>query len=301
MNQFQKDWALFLNAKDGDIERAKELIAEGANPNFVQPKTGRLQPHQLSSVLCRAIGHGHKEFIEFLFDNGAVIPETKEWQKKVGYAAQCAGRPDILILLISYGLPVIDNYQEWADNEGHLALKEYLDSHVGPRTIQYDIDKMLEVGAYQFVIDFCGQMPQYYDVASSELYEEEIVVRDVGEFLLDTGSGFTSMYFNGHFDTFDRALAALSQMKESLAFRALREVRSTLVEFGYPNEPEASNQYDGFLDEARREELQAAFERLDAKYFHGEDSQSLWHNLDFIDRTHEYVKSNIEIFRRRNA
>ncbi|MGJ8638613.1 MAG: hypothetical protein ACSHYA_04400 [Opitutaceae bacterium] len=301
MNQFQKDWALFLTAKGGEIEKAKELIAAGANPNFIQPQTGRLKSHQLSSVLCRAVGYGHNEYIEFLFENGAIIPETKDWQKKVGYAAQCAGRPDILISLISRGLPILEDYQEWAENHDHKELKEFLDSQVGPRTIKYDIDEMLKVGAYQFVIDFCGRMPQYYDVASSQLFDEEIVVRDVGEFLLDTGSGFTSMYSNGHFDTFDRALIALSRIKESLAIRALREVRSTLDEFGYPSEPEAAAEFDDALNEENRENIEEAFERLDAKYFHGDDNQSLWHNLDFIERTDEYVRAHIETFKKRKV
>lgn len=301
MNQFQKDWALFLNAKDGDIEKAKELIADGANPNFVQPQTGRLRPHQLSSVLCRAVRHGHINYIRFLFENGAVIPETKEWQKRVGYAAQRASRPDVLISLISHGLPILDDYQEWADNHKHKELKEFLDARAGPRTIKYDIDAMLEVGAYQFVIDFCAKMPQHYDVASSQLSEEEIVVRDVGEFLLDIGSGFASMFSNGHFDTFDRALAALSRIEESLAISALREVRSTLDEFGYPTDPKSASEFDCSLSEENRKKIEKAFERLDAKHFHGEDSQSLWHNIDFIDRTHDYVRSNIEMFRRRNV
>lgn len=301
MDQFEKDWALFLTAKDGNIEEAKKLIKDGANPNFMQPQTGRLKRHQLSSVLRRAVNRGHKDYIEFLFENGAVIPKEEDWQKRIGDSARSSGRPDILIYLIEQGLPVDPYFQQWAENKGHTELKDFLEAKVGPRRIQYDIDEMLEVGAYQFVLDFAGIVPQYYDVASKKLFDEEIVVRDIGEFLIDTGSGFSTMYTNEHFDTFERAHSALSLIQDSLAIHAIREVRSTLSNFGYPTNPDEALDFDSSLDDKTREKLEEAFEDLDRKFFYSDKSQSLWSNLDYIDKTVLYVREHIEIFRKRKA
>jgi hypothetical protein len=59
--QFQLDWQLFLAARSGDIEAARECLREDANPDFEEPPKKNKHPNQLRTPLSRSLGCGHRD------------------------------------------------------------------------------------------------------------------------------------------------------------------------------------------------------------------------------------------------
>ena len=115
----------------------------------------------------------------------------------------------------------------------------------------------------------------------------------------DTGSGFTSLISNEHFDTVARAHSALSAIEHSLATEAVHELRATMAKYGFPLDPSKDLDYLAEISEEVGAKFDAEVEALDDKYFSGDGETSLWNNLDYLERGMEFARDKIEKLRTR--
>ncbi len=297
--QFKTDWSLFLAARSGDLDSAREKLNSGANPNFVEPANKRRPSLRPSSVLLRAAGYGHTEFVELLLDAGASIPENEEERRRLSYSSRCADSPATLLLLFRRGLSPTRDDADWAQEKGYLEVLNFAHERLGEYEITYDIDELLTLDSHRFYSDFCSNLPGYHSTHDHMLFPVERVIRDLWEFTCDTGSGFTSMISNKHFDTVARAHSALSKIGNSLANEAVLELRATMARCGFPLDPSKDLDHLAGISEEMRTNFNAEVEVLDQKYFSGDDETSLWHDLGYLERGIEFARDNIEKMRTR--
>ena len=298
--QFETDWSLFLAARSGGLLSAREKLEAGANPNFVEPANKRRPSLRPSSVLLRAVDYGHTDFVELLLDTGASIPDDEEEQRRLSYAARCADSPATLLSLFRRGLPPIRDDADWAQEKGYSDVWDFANQRLGTYEITYDIDELLKLDTHRFFSDFCLGVPEYHSVHDHMLFPEERVIRDLWEFTCDTGSGFTSMISNEHFDTVARGHSALSKVGNSLASEAVLELRATMGRSGFPLDPTKDLDHLSEISEEIGAIFDAEVEALDQKYFTGDDEASLWQNLDYLDRGKDFARDNIDTLRKRN-
>ena len=297
--QFENDWSLFLAARSGNLVSVREKLEGGANPNFVEPANKNRPSLRLSSVLLRAVDYGHTDLVVLLLDSGALVPDDEEWRRRLSYAARCADSPATLLLLFRRGLPPTRDDADWAQRKGYTAIQDFANERLGSYTIAYDIDELLAFDTHRFFSEFYSSVPEYHSVHDHMLFPEERVVRDLWEFTCDTGSGFTSMISNEHFDTVARAHSALSKIGKSLATEAVGELRATMAKHGFPLEPAQDLDHLTEISEEMGAIFDAEVQSLDRKYFTGDRECSLWHDLGYLERGEEYVRDNIDKLRER--
>ena len=116
-------------------------------------------------------------------------------------------------------------------------MQDVANQKLGDYEITYDIDELLNLDTHRFFSDFSSSVPEYHSVHDHMLHPEERVIRDLWEFTCDTGSGFTSLISNEHFDTVARAHSALSAIEHSLATEAVHELRATMAKYGFHIDP----------------------------------------------------------------
>jgi len=296
--QFEKDWQLFLAARNGDLNAGCEALKAGANPNFVEPPKRR-QSLKPSSILLRAVDYSHTAFVEMLLDAGASLPKAKDEQARLSYAARVKGDSATLLLLLRRGLPPSQDDADWAQERGCREVQEFIEQALGKFTINYDIDELLAKPYNKFYYDFCQAVPEYYSICDSLLFPQERVIRDLWELCCDTGSGFTSLIGNEHYDTVARSYHALREIRPSNGLRAVSELREVLRKHGFPLEPDKALEYQGTLSREARQTMENDIEALDRRFFSGSDEDSLWRNTDYLDFGMEYARDHIETFRKR--
>ena len=297
--QFENDWILFLAARSGDLVSARKKLEEGANPNFVEPTNKNRPSLRPSSVLLRAVGCGHADFVELLLNAGAFLPKDEEDRERLSYSAKCADSPTTLLLLFRRGLPPTRDDADWAEEKGYSAVQDFADERLGAYEITYDIDEFLTFDVHRFFNDFYSRVPEYHSIHDHLLFPEERVVRDLWEFAVDTGSGFTSLISNEHFDTVARAHSALSKIGNSLAAEAVSELRATMTKCGFPFEPAGCLNHLTEISEEMGAIFDTEIESLDRKYFTGDRECSLWHDLGYLERGMEFARGNIDKLRER--
>ena len=82
-------------AKEGDLEKAKSLIAEGSDVN-VKTGTGTTPLHY-------AADRGHRDVVELLISKGANVNAVDNMGATPMYFAQNKGHKDVAELLIEHG------------------------------------------------------------------------------------------------------------------------------------------------------------------------------------------------------
>jgi len=167
--------------------------------------------------------------------------------------------------------------------------------HLGEYAICYDIDQLLKLEPHQFYSGLAESIPDTYSPREKMLYPQERVLRDLWEFEICTGSGFSTMLSNQMYDVVERSYHALQAIGASNALSAVSELRSHLQKHGIPErldpDPEV---YDELSDEAWEQ-----IEHIDQKYFGGPRETDIW-----TDRTHfalgiDYAKKHIKLPRKR--
>lgn len=295
--QFEKDWRLFLAARDGDLSAGRAALNDGADPNFVEPPKRR-QSIKPSSTLLRAVDYGHADFAEMLLDAGASLPTTKDEQARLSSAARRRD-PATLMMLLRRGLPANQDDADWAQEQGHRELQDFVEQALGKFAIKYDIDDLLSMPYNKFYYDFCQAVPDYCSIHDALLFPQERVIRDLWELCCDMGSGFSSLISNEHYDTVARGYWALCQIRPSNALRAVSELRDALCRHGFPLEPDKALDYQGTLSDAARQALDNDIAALDSRFFSGSHGDSLWRNNDYLDYGMEYAREHIETLRKR--
>jgi len=198
--QFSLDWALFLCAREGDLEKAKSLLAQGADPNFAEPMNGTRHPWQYTTTLKRAVSYGSIPFVELLFEAGATIPKEEEKQLSLAEAATLYGKDATLLRLLELGLPPRRVHHRWALSKGHSELAAYLLERLGEFEVHYDIDALM-ADRYVFFVKFIGAVPEHYSPFDGKLSVEERSIRDLCEFGTDIVNGLGEPFAQQHFDT----------------------------------------------------------------------------------------------------
>jgi hypothetical protein len=297
--QFEKDWGLFLAAREGNLDAGRKALIEGANPNFVEPPNRRRPSLKPSSTLLRVVGYGHTAFAEMLLDAGASIPSSKEEQECLSYAARCADSAATLLLLLRRGLPPTRDDGDWAQERGYRQIQEFVEQALGPFTITYDIDDLLNKPYNKFYYEFGLAVPEYYSIHDPMLYPQERVIRDLWELCCDTGSGFTSLICNEHYDTVERSYQALREIRPSNGLRAVSELREVLRKHGFPLEPDKALEHQCTLPEEARQALENDVEALDNRFFGSREEESLWRNNDYLEYGMQYAREHIDVFRKR--
>jgi len=297
--QFETDWSLFLAARAGDMLSGREKLDAGANPNFVEPANKRRPSLRPSSVLLRAAGYGHTDFVELLLDSGASIPDKDDERRRLSYAVRCADSPATLLLLFRRGLPPIRDDADWALEKGYSEVQDFANQKLGGYKIIYDIDELLTLDTHSFFSEFSSSVPEYHSVHDHMLHPEERVIRDLWEFSCDTASGFTSLISNEHFDTIVRAHSALSAIEHSLATEAVHELRATMAKYGFPIDPSTTLDHLAKVPDEVGEKFDAEVDALDDKFFSDNGETSLWKNLDYLERGMEFARDNIKKLRTR--
>lgn len=297
--QFETDWRLFLAARTGNLVSARETLEAGANPNFVEPENKRRPSLLPSSVLLRAVGYGHADFVELLLDSGASIPEDEEERGRLSYSARCSDSPETLLLLFRRGLPPRRDDADWALDKGYSNVLDFSNKSLGAFDITYNIDELLAFDIHRFYSGFYSSVPEHHSIHDHMLFPEERVVRDLWEFSCDTGSGFSSMVGNGHFDTVARADSALSKIGKSLATEAVAEVRAVMIRCGFSLDPAKDIEHLSGMSEPMGAVFEAEVEALDEKYFTRDKTTSLWHNLGYLEQGMEFARDNIAKLRER--
>jgi hypothetical protein len=196
-------------------------------------------------------------------------------------------------------LPPIRDDADWAQEKGYSEVQDFANQILGDFEITYDIDELLSFDTHRFFSDFCSSVPEYHSIHDHMLYPEERVIRDLWEFTCDTGSGFTSMISNEHFDTVERSHSALSQIENSLATEAVLELRATMAKYGFPLDPSKDLEHFAEISEEMGTQFNAEVEALDEKYFSGDGETSLWNNPDYLERGMEFARSNVDKLRTR--
>ena len=301
-SQFELDWDLFLAVRKNDLNKANDLLAAGANPNFEDPQDAHRNPDCIpTTTLYRAINCQHKAFVALLLEHGATIPDAEKAQIKLGEGAMATSKPIYLLMLLEHGLPPRKEYRDWAAGKRNRKLKKLLNDSYGQFKINYDIEALLTLPTHEFYEAFYNAVPEYFDPNEKILSKEERVIRDIYEFETDIGSGFSSMYSNEHFDTFNRAYRAVSVLGNNLALSALAEFRTILKRYRFPLRSKGDERRYARLSESDHDALETEIETLDSKYFHGEESMSLWQQDDYLQLGVEYVKKNIGVFQKRRG
>jgi hypothetical protein len=107
------DAALFAAAEDGDLARARDALAAGANVNAVNP-------HNLTPLLVAA-GQGHLEMTRYLIDQGARIDYTGMREGSPLMLAAYMGQLDLLRLFLEAGANVNLAMPERGETALHMA------------------------------------------------------------------------------------------------------------------------------------------------------------------------------------
>lgn len=169
--QFEKDWRLFLAARDGDLEAGREALVAGADPNFVEPPNRKRPSSKPRSVLLRAVERGDTAFAEMLLNAGASIPMSKDEQERLSYGARCSGNPATLLLLLHQGLTPVRDDADWAQARGYREVHEFIEQALGKLVIKYDIDELLTKPYNKFYYEFCQAVPPYYSIQDPLLFQ----------------------------------------------------------------------------------------------------------------------------------
>lgn len=275
-------------------------MQEGANPDFEEPPNKSTRPHQLRTTLSRAVGYGHRDMIEFLLDSGARLPEDRTQQAKLSYSARCADSPESLLLLLRRGLLASRNDADWALKNGHADIYKFAVEQLGEYKIAYDIDALLGKKIHTFYNEFSQAVPAHGSIHEHMLLPEERVIRDLWELTCSTGCGFTSLINNEGYDTVERSFAALSALGDSLALKALVELKAVLAGFGFPAEPALAVRHVSTIVEDQWKALNEELEGLDTQYFHSANDSSLWRSPDYLQQGREYARNGIGTLRQRN-
>jgi len=228
---------------------------------------------------------------------GAKVPDDERRQREFAQVAREARCPVTLLLLFQNGLRPTRQDADWADEHGHAEVKKHVLDHLGEYAIRYDIDQLLKLEPHQFYCGLAESIPDTYGPRDKMLYPQERVLRDLWEFEICTGSGFSTMLSNQVYDVVERSYHALQAIGASNALSAVSELRSHLQKHGIPErldpDPEV---YDELSDEAWEQ-----IEHIDQKYFGGPRGTDIW-----TDRTHfalgiEYAKKHIKLLRKRKC
>ena len=113
---------------------------------------------------------------------GAKVPDGEGAQRRFSAAARHVGCPTTLLLLFRNGLHPTREDVDWAEENSHAAVKEYVLGQLGEYAIIYNIDGLLKLDLYKFYSNFTDNIPGPYSPRDSMLYPQERVLRDLWEF-----------------------------------------------------------------------------------------------------------------------
>jgi len=297
-SQAELDLKLVLACQSRATDQAAEALAKGASPEALIP--GK-HADPLRNVLSRAIDKDAAEIVRLLVKYGAHVGESSA-EKSAYFEGRCHAfnKPACLLALLeSHGIQPQRRHMEWALEWNHSELIAFLSGCVfSSNPIAYDIDIILASGDETDVLSrLSARLPERSGRYACDLYAEEVIVRDVWDFCCSTGSGFGSLVLNQNFETIESARLAFAQLPFCNAAEALNELEDLFASFQFPFGPSERSKHMATLDDAFEAELSA----LDHKWFAGERAISLWHQDSYRKVTVNFIRANIEIFRKRKA
>lgn len=155
--------SLHKAANQGDLEKVKALVAEGAPIDAVDGLG--------STPLNLAARSGHPEVVKFLIENGANVNHRDQTGNTILHTATQMVRPEIAVMLIDNGAEVDEVETIWKRTALH-----YVAQLGPPEVAQYLIDHGANVNAR----DSYGDTPLHYAALSDHVR--------IAHMLLDKGA-----------------------------------------------------------------------------------------------------------------
>jgi len=171
--------------------------------------------------------------------------------------------------------------------------------------VVYDIDALLDSPDFLLEIEFPETEARINGVwgpnpAYEQLAPEEKVLDAIAEFYrMGAGNGFQNLLDNVYYDLVYRVTNSLAQLPPTRMLGAFRELRAVMERHQFPADASLCEDHHGSLSPAKQEAFEKQVSKLDSRYFDPEKPTMIWDHLDYVPVTIEYVKANIEVFRRR--
>lgn len=299
--QIQLDTQVLIACRTNDIASAASALEQGANPNAILPGQGTEEERTL---LSRAIRYNAPQIVELLLQKGAMLQESLDdspcYQERL---CEYNNRPECLLKILESGrIFPRRRHMEWALDWKHQGLKNHLVSKgVSDAPISYDVDKILAADdSVQILYKLTARLPESFSVRASELWEPEIIARDIWSFHCSLGSGIQSAVCNADFENLHLAHEALKKLPPTNALQTLGELEILFARYRFPEAPKAREEHMASLLE-KFEKFESDLSEFDENWVSGQSLSCLWNNTEYLDAVVKNLRKHVDVLRKRRS